>query len=113
SGGALVYIASSVTLGIGPLHQAHYVAAKAGALGFVRAAARELGPSGIRLNAVSPGFTDTGMNDDLFDDADVRPRVQSTPLGRIATPSDVANAFMFLLGAASSFITGQTVLVNG
>jgi 2-hydroxycyclohexanecarboxyl-CoA dehydrogenase len=113
SGGALVYIASSVTLGIGPLHQAHYVAAKAGALGFVRAAARELGPSGIRLNAVSPGFTDTGMNSELFDDADVRQRIQSTPLARVATPDDVASVAMFLVGEASSFVTGQTVLVNG
>jgi NAD(P)-dependent dehydrogenase (short-subunit alcohol dehydrogenase family) len=113
SGGALVYIASSVTLGVGPLHQAHYVAAKAGALGFVRAAARELGPSGIRVNAVSPGFTDTGLNDGLFDDADVRQRIQSTPLARIATPADVANVAMFLLGEASSFVTGQAILVNG
>jgi 3-oxoacyl-[acyl-carrier protein] reductase len=113
AGGALVYVASTVTLGIGPLHHAHYVAAKSGALGFVRAAARELGTRAIRLNAVSPGFTVTSLNDGLFRDEDIEERIRATPLGRVAEPADVAGVATFLLSDASSFVTGQTILVNG
>lgn len=111
--GSLVYIASSVTAGLGPPRQAHYVAAKAGALGLVRAAARELGPFGIRVNAVSPGFTRTPLNAGNFTDAELAERAASAPLGRVAEPQDVTGAVEFLLGPESSFMTGQTVHVNG
>ena len=113
SGGSIVYVASSVTAGLGPLHQAHYVAAKAGALGLVRAAARELGPHGIRVNAVAPGFTRTALNTGLFTDADIEQRAQAAPLGRVADPEDVADAAMYLLSDHSAFQTGQTLHVNG
>ncbi|MGH3262140.1 MAG: SDR family NAD(P)-dependent oxidoreductase [Trebonia sp.] len=112
-GGAIVYVGSSVAAGLGPLCQAHYVAAKAGALGLVRAAARELGRHGIRVNAVSPGFTDTAMNAGLFSVDEVRRRATDAPLGRVARPTDVAGAVAFLLGADSGFMTGQTLHVNG
>jgi len=112
-GGSLVYIASSVAAGLGPLRQAHYVAAKAGALGLVRAVARELGPYAIRVNAVAPGFTRTDLNTGLFSDEDVRQREANTPLGRVAEAGDVADAVMFLLGDSSGFMTGQTLHVNG
>ncbi|MGI5490374.1 SDR family NAD(P)-dependent oxidoreductase [Microtetraspora malaysiensis] len=112
-GGSLVYVASSVAAGLGPLRQAHYVAAKAGALGLVRAAARELGPHAIRVNAVSPGFTRTELNTALFSDEDVRQRELNTPLGRVAESGDVADAVTFLLGDGSGFMTGQTLHVNG
>lgn len=111
--GSLVYIASSVVAGLGPPRQAHYVAAKAGALGLVRAAARELGPFGIRVNAVSPGFTHTPLNDRNFTDAELAERAAGAPLGRVAEPQDVAGAVEFLLGPGSAFMTGQTVHVNG
>jgi len=113
SRGSLVYVASSVAAGLGPPRQAHYVAAKAGALGLVRAAARELGPLGIRVNAVSPGFTRTPMNDGLFTEEELRARAQNAPLGRVAEPADVARSIEFLLGPESDFITGQTLHVNG
>ncbi|PZG14601.1 SDR family NAD(P)-dependent oxidoreductase [Nonomuraea aridisoli] len=112
-GGSVVCIASSAAAGLGPLHQAHYVAAKAGALGLVRAAARELGPAGIRVNAVSPGFTATPMNDGLFTAEDVRRRELASPLGRVANPEDVAAAVTYLLSDATAFTTGQTLHVNG
>ncbi|MET7736751.1 SDR family oxidoreductase [Streptomyces sp. NPDC005402] len=112
-GGPIVYVASSVAAGLGPVHQAHCVAAKAGALGLVRAAARVLGCHGIRVSAVSPGFTNTEMNAGLFSDDSVRDRAKQTPLGRVAEPADVAGAVTFLLGNASGFMTGQNVHVNG
>lgn len=112
-GGSLVYVASSAAAGLGPLHQAHYAAAKAGALGLVRAAARELGPTGVRVNAVAPGFTQTPMNDGLFDGEHVDARARATPLGRVAQPADIADVVTFLLGDGSRFMTGQTLHVNG
>lgn len=111
--GSLVYLASSVAAGLGPPRQAHYVAAKAGGLGLVRAAARELGPFGIRVNAVSPGFTRTPLNEGRFTDAELAERAASAPLGRVAEPQDVAGAVEFLLCSDSAFMTGQTLHVNG
>lgn len=111
--GSLVYIASSAAAGLGPPQQAHYVAAKAGALGLVRAASRELGPFGIRVNAVSPGFTNTELNTGLFSEEELALRRAQSSLGRVAEPEDVAGAVLFLLGAGSAFVTGQTVHVNG
>lgn len=108
-----MYVASSAAAGLGPPHQAHYVAAKAGALGLVRAAARELGEHGIRVNAVSPGFTRTALNTGLFTDEEIRQREQATPLGRVAEVGDVADAVLYLLGPGSGFMTGQTLHVNG
>lgn len=113
NGGSLVCVASTVAEGGGPTLQAHYVAAKAGVLGLVRAAARELGPLGIRLNAVSPGFTDTGLNDGLFTAEEVAGRAARAPLGRVAAPDDVAAAVVFLLGARSGFVTGENLRVDG
>lgn len=112
-GGSVVYVASTAAAGLGPLHQAHYVAAKAGALGLVRAAARELGPLGVRVNAVSPGFTRTPMNDGLFTAEEVRRREADAPLGRVAEAEDVADAVTFLLGDRSGFVTGHNLQVNG
>lgn len=112
-GGSAVYVGSSAAAGLGPLHQAHYVAAKAGALGLVRAAARELAEYGIRVNAVSPGFTNTSLNSGLFSAEEIRTRAEGSPLGRVAEVDDVANVVSFLLSDASSFMTGQTLHVNG
>jgi 3-oxoacyl-[acyl-carrier protein] reductase len=111
--GSMVYVASSVAAGLGPPRQAHYVAAKAGALGLVRAAARELGAYGVRVNATSPGFTDTSMNSGLFSAEELRQRAEQAPLGRVAEPADVALTAEFLLGEGSGFMTGQTLHVNG
>lgn len=111
--GSLVCVSSTVAHGGGPAGQAHYVAAKAGVLGLVRAAARELGPRGIRVNAVSPGFTETGLNDGLFSEDDRAGRASRAPLGRVAVPDDVARVAAFLLGPDSCFVTGEEIKVDG
>lgn len=113
SGASIVCISSTTGEAGGPARQAHYVAAKAGTLGLVRAAARELGPDGIRVNAVSPGFTDTGFNDGLFSPAEVQQRVERCPLGRVARPHDIAEVVAFLLGGEAAFVTGENVHVDG
>lgn len=89
-----------------------YSAAKAGLIGFTKALAKELGPSGIRVNCVSPGVIRTDMNSELTEDVIAELR-KDTPLLRIGTPEDVAQAIAFLASERASFITGQTLPVNG
>jgi 3-oxoacyl-[acyl-carrier protein] reductase len=112
-GGSVVCLASTVAHHGGPASQAHYVAAKAGILGLVRATARELGPHGIRVNAVSPGYTDTTMNAGMFSDDEVAQRAARSPLGRVAISDDIARVVAFLLCDDSRFVTGQEILVDG
>lgn len=89
-----------------------YAASKAAVIGFVRSLAAELGPSGIRVNAVAPGLIDTDMNRNLGKDT-VRSLVEDTPLGRIGTPEDVAKAVGFLASDDASFLTGQVLGIDG
>ena len=77
-----------------------------------KALAKEVGPSGITVNAIAPGLIDTDMNSSLTDD-DIAEVVDSTPLMRIGTPSDVANAALFLASEGASFITGDVINVSG
>ena len=89
-----------------------YSATKAGVRGLTMALAKELGPSGITVNCVEPGFIDTDMTSE-FDD-EVRAAVcEDTPLGRLGTPADVAAAVVFLASDAAAFITGQIIGVDG
>jgi 3-oxoacyl-[acyl-carrier protein] reductase len=92
--------------------EAHYSASKAGLIGLMRALSKEVGPSGIRVNAVTPGVIKTDMVS-CFDEETMRALADETPLGRIGTPEDVAKAIRFLLSDEASFITGQTLGVNG
>ncbi len=92
--------------------EAAYSAAKAGMIGLTRALAKEMGPSGITVNAVAPGVIDTDMNRAL-DDETLLSLAAETPLGRIGTPRDVAAAVAFLLSDNAAFITGQTLGVDG
>ena len=78
----------------------------------VKSLAKELGPSGIRVNAVSPGVIETDMLKDFSAD-DLEELKDETPLGRLGSPEDVAKALFFLSSEASSFITGQIIGVNG
>ena len=92
--------------------EVHYSTAKAGLIGMTKALAKELGPSGITVNAIAPGLIDTDMNRCLSDD-DIRAIEDETPLMRIGTSSEVAKAALFLAGEGASFITGEVMNVSG
>ena len=91
----------------------HYSAAKAGVLGLVKAMARELGPAGIRVNAVAPGLIETDITAGKLDDQRRAGIVGDVPLGRIGGPVDVAGTCLFLASDLSGYITGATIDVNG
>lgn len=92
--------------------EVHYSTTKAAVNGMTRALARELGPSGITVNAVAPGVIDTEMNAHLSAE-DLHALADETPLSRLGTPREVAEAVLFLVSDAASFITGQVIGVNG
>lgn len=89
-----------------------YSASKAGLIGFGKSLAEEVGPSGIRVNMVAPGVIDTDMNKG-YTEEEIDALRGETPLGRIGSPMEVANTIFFLSEDDSSFITGQTIGVDG
>jgi len=96
----------------GKFGQANYSASKAGVIALTRTAARELGPRGIRVNAVAPGMIETAMTKEL--PAAIRQRaIDETCLGRLAEPDVIADAVLFLLSAAARHITGTVLPVDG
>ena len=109
--GAIVNV-SSVSGMIGNPGQANYSAAKAGVIGLTRALAKELGPSGITVNCVAPGVIDTEMNRQLSQETKAA-LAEETPLERLGTPEDVAQAIWFLASPAGDFFTGQVLSPNG
>lgn len=92
--------------------QANYAAAKAGLLGFTKSLAREVGSRGITVNAVAPGFIDTDMTRALGDEQR-EALVKQVPVGRLGQVEDIAAAVSFLASPAASYITGETLHVNG
>ncbi len=107
-----VVIVSSINGRRGKFGQANYAAAKAGLVGLARSAAKELGPSGVTVNLVEPGFTDTPMTADL--PARVRRKaIAETPLGRAGRAEDIANAVFFFVGPDAGHVTGQSLAVDG
>ena len=110
-GGSIVNISSVVGL-IGNAGQANYAASKAGILGLTKSVAREVAARQVRVNAVAPGFIQTEMTDVLPEQAK-ESFLQQIPLRRIGSPEDVAEAVYWLCSDAASYITGQTIHVNG
>jgi 3-oxoacyl-[acyl-carrier protein] reductase len=111
-GGGSVVLVSSINGERGKAGQANYVASKAGLNALARTAAREWGRHGIRVNVVSPGWTETAMTASLPDE--VRERaLAETALGRLAQPDDVASAVLFLCSDLSRHVTGQVLRVDG
>ena len=110
-GGRIVSMSSVVGL-MGNAGQANYAASKAGLIGLTKALAKEEGPSGITVNCVAPGVIDTEMNGNL--PQDVKDELaEETPLERLGTPEDVAQAVWFLASPAGDFFTGQVLAPNG
>lgn len=103
---------SSVVGAMGNPGQTNYVAAKAGLEGFSRALARELAPRNITVNNVAPGFIVTDMTDQL-NDAQQDAMLSQIPLNRFGSTEDIFNAVKFLSSDESSYVTGQTIHVNG
>ena len=97
---------------VGASCEVAYSAAKAGLIGLTKALAKEVGPSGVRVNCVSPGVIDTEMNAELTPET-LRELAEETPLGRIGKPEDVARTVLFLAEEDSAFITGQVIGVSG
>jgi 3-oxoacyl-[acyl-carrier protein] reductase len=103
---------SSVAGVYGNAGQANYSAAKAGIIGFTKALAKEVGSRGITVNAIAPGFIATDMTQALGDDV-VNAAAQQIALGRLGSPEEVASAVGYLASDDASYITGQTIVVDG
>ncbi len=109
--GRIINVSSIVGLH-GAAGQANYAASKAGLIGLTLATAKELGSRGITCNAVAPGFIETDMTSDL-PDAMREFVTQNAPLGRLGSPADIASVIVFLASPAASYMTGQTLTVDG
>ena len=117
AGGSIVNLASIAGLGGGAGISA-YAASKAAVISLTRAFARELGPRGIRVNAVAPGVIDTpGVHDQLVplkaSGVDIASRISANPLGLSGQPDHVARAVLFLASDLAAFVTGHTLVVDG
>lgn len=110
-GGSIINI-SSISGKIGNPGQTNYSAAKAGIVGLTKAAAKEVGFAGVRVNAVQPGLIRTAMTEAMPEGA-LQERLADIPLGRMGDPAEIAQAVLFLASDMSSYITGTTIEVAG
>ena len=110
-GGAIVSLGSIAAI-LGAYGQANYAAAKAGVLALMRVVSREAAKRGIRANAIAPGVVDTAMVATI--PGHVRAEMlKNIPLGRLGTPEEIAHVALFLCSPLASYVTGQTIEVNG
>jgi 3-oxoacyl-[acyl-carrier protein] reductase len=114
--GAIIAVTSIMGYVYGWSEHAHYAAAKAGVVGFIRSIAVELASAGIRANAVAPGCIETAQTlseEHSLGPAGLARTAQHIPLGRVGQPEDVADVIVFLASPAARYITGQTIIVDG
>jgi NAD(P)-dependent dehydrogenase (short-subunit alcohol dehydrogenase family) len=111
-GGTMAFVASISGMWAAPQHAA-YGAAKAGVIALVRSAAEELGPFNIRVNAVAPGVVWTPRVSAFLGEAGRERNADNAPLRRVALPANIASALLFLSCDLSSYVTGQTLIVDG
>lgn len=111
-GGAMAFVASVSGLTSAPLHAAYGVF-KAGLMSLVRSAAVELGPQGVRVNAVAPGVVWTPRVSAYLGEEGRERNAANVPLRRVALPADIAAALLFLVSDLSSYVSGQTLVVDG
>lgn len=103
---------SSIWGMVGASCEVHYSTSKAGMIGFTKALAKELGPSSIQVNCISPGVIETDMNKNLSEE-DKFCLLEDTPLMRLGKPADIANLALYLSSPEADFITGQIISPNG
>ncbi len=109
--GSIIHLSSIVGI-MGNPGQAAYCAAKAGIIGLTKSMAKELASRNIRVNAVAPGFIDTDMTHELTPEQKTE-MMKAIPLGRTGTPEEIAQAVVYLASSASSYVTGQVLVVDG
>ncbi|MCS6966519.1 MAG: 3-oxoacyl-[acyl-carrier-protein] reductase [Candidatus Kapabacteria bacterium] len=109
--GRIINIGSVVGI-MGNVGQANYAASKAGLIGLTRALAKELASRNILVNCVAPGYVETAMTEQLTEQQQKAIR-EAIPLGRVATPEEIAAVVSFLASPEASYITGQTIIVDG
>jgi 3-oxoacyl-[acyl-carrier protein] reductase len=109
-----IILVSSTAGQRGEAHYSHYAASKGAIIALTKSLASELGPCGIRVNAVAPGWVDTGMSETKLADPTFREQIKrDIPLGYIPTPEEIAGPILFLASSLSDHVHGEVLNVNG
>jgi 3-oxoacyl-[acyl-carrier protein] reductase len=111
--GAIINVSSIAGRNGGALGSIHYSTAKGGLITFTKGLAKELGPFGVRVNAISPGVIDTRYHEQFSSPEMMKTYAGMIPLGRIGTPAEVANVICFLASDTASYLAGETIEING